>query len=162
MKKLFYLMGFALMTVMALTLTSCGDDDDDLSNTTTTKELTAVHKIKITVTGQTDKFKWNATFRGMVWNSNNTAEAAKIYDDKGNVFEYVENFSEAVGRTDKNGTLMAAAMVITDFDENNTGEITVKMEGWVDSKMTNSKTVVIKAGEQKAHALSFTTVPIDD
>ena len=97
----------------------------------------------------------------MVWNGSQ-AEVAKIYDEKGNVIEYLENFSQVSAQTDKNGTLMAAAILITDFDENNTGEMTIQLEGWIDGKMTNSKTVKIKAGEQKAHTVSFSTVPLND
>ena len=162
MKKFIYLMSVALMAMMSFTLTSCGgDDDDNVLNTTTTENLKAVHKIKVTVSGQTNLFKWSAHFRGMVWNGNQ-AEVAKIYDEKGNVIEYLENFSQVTAQTDKNGTLMAAALLITDFDENNTGEMTIQLEGWIDGKMTNSKTIKIKAGEQKAHTVSFSTVPLND
>lgn len=160
MKKFYFLMTIVLMAMMSLSLTSCGDDDDDFK-TTTGKETIAVHKIKITVSGRPDLFKWKANFTGMTL-VGNASVPSNVYDEDGNVIDVVENFSQVTVQTDKNGSMMAAAMVVTDFDEGNTGEMTINFEGWIGGKRTNSKTVTIKAGEQKAHALSFTTIPLDD
>lgn len=154
------MMTIVLMAMTSLSLISCGDDDDN-PKTTAGKETIAVHKIKITVAGNPDLFRWEANFNGLTW-VNNTASPAIIYDENGKEIDFVENFTQVTAQTDKNGSLMAAAMVVTDFDERNTGEITVTFEGWIGGKRTNSKVYTIKAGAQKAHTLSFTTIPLDD
>ena len=52
-------------------------------------------------------------------------------------------------------------MVIADFEENNNGEITVRLEGYIDGKLANSMTYTFRGGEKNVHSIGFTTVPLD-
>ena len=77
----------------------------------------------------------SANFNGLTWHDNR-AEQAIVYDEYGNALgEKTDNFSSLTGQTTKEGTALAAAMVITDFEENNNGEITVRLEGYIDGKL---------------------------
>jgi hypothetical protein len=113
------------------------------------------------VTGDPGSFKWSANFNGLTWHDNR-AEQAIVYDEYGNALgEKTDNFSSLTGQTTKEGTALAAAMVITDFEENNNGEITVRLEGYIDGKLANSMTYTFRGGEKNVHSIGFTTVPLD-
>ena len=162
MKKLFGLFTFVMVTMLTVTLFSCGNDEnEDIFNQVENTEITAVHKIKISVTGLPGSFKWSVNFNGLTWHDNK-AEKAIVYDENGQALaEKIENFTSLSGETTKDGTTLAAAMIITDFDANNNGEITVKLEGYIDGKLRNTKTYTFKGGEQKMHSFGFTTIPLD-
>ena len=161
MKKLVYLLLITLMATGTATLSSCGDDGKDEIMNDGDSRITAVHKIKITVTGEPGSFKWSANFNGLTWHGNK-AEKAIIYDEYGNALgEKTENFTTLTGETTEEGTALAAAMVITDFEEGNTGEITVRLEGFIDGRLANAKTCTFRGGEKNVHSIGFTTVPLD-
>ena len=161
MKKLFYLACLTMMAMATTTLHSCGDDEkDEMMNNEETRR-TAVHKIRITVTGNPGSFQWSANFNGLTWHDNK-AEEAVIYDGNGNALaEKTDNFTSLSGETTKDGTALAAAMVVSDLEEGNTGEITVRMEGYIDGRLTNAMTHVLRGGERKYHSIGFTTIPLD-
>ena len=161
MKKFIYLVCMAVMATATMTVSSCGDDEKDEIENTVDNSLTAVHKIKITMTGNIDKFKWSVNFKGMTWHDN-VASMATIYDANGNAIEgYVENIPDISGETNKYGTTLAAAVVVTDFGANNTDEISVKLEGFKNGKLTNAKTFDIKGSGYGVHSFAFTTIPTD-
>ena len=162
MKKSIYLVSVAMMAVLSLTLASCGgDDDDNVLNKTTTGSQTAVHKIKFSVTGNVDKFKWTVSFRGTTWDGN-VASMATIYDAKGNAIdEYVENIPDMSGETNKYGATLVAAVLVTDYDASNTDQISFKFEGFINGKLTNAKTFDIQGNGAGGHAFSFSTIPLD-
>ena len=162
MKNFISLICFAVMAMAAMTLSSCGDDEkNDIINSGVDNQTTAVHKIKITVTGRPGSFKWKANFNGLVWH-HNKAELAVIYDENGNALEgELENFTALTGETTKEGTTLVAAVVVSDFEVGNSGEITFRMEGYINGKLTNTKTYVCRGGEQNVHSIGFSTIPID-
>ena len=161
MKKLINLFCLTLMAMATVTLSSCGDDEKDEIMDNGDSRTTAVHRIKISVTGDPGTFKWSANFNGLTWHDNR-AEQAIVYDEYGNALgEKTDNFSSLTGQTTKEGTALAAAMVITDFEENNNGEITVRLEGYIDGKLANSMTYTFRGGEKNVHSIGFTTVPLD-
>ena len=161
MKKVFGLVCLTLMAMVAVTLSSCGDDEKDEIMNNGDGRMTAVHCIKIYVTGEPGSFKWSANFNGLIWR-NNKAEKAVVYDEYGKPLgEKTENFTSLTGVTTKDGTALAAAMVVTDFEKGNAGEITVRLEGYVDGRLTNALAYVFRGGEKNVHSIGFSTVPLD-
>ena len=102
-----YLVCMAVMATATVTVSSCGDDEKDEIENTVDNSITAVHKIKITVTGNIDKFNWTVHFKGMTWH-NNVASVATIYDAKGNAIEdFVENVPDISGETNKSNPTLS-------------------------------------------------------
>lgn len=163
MKKYFYFICMVFMSIATVTLSSCGNDDDTTSgNTDADKtEMIAVHKIKIAVTGNPGTFKWSATFNGLTYH-NHKAEPAVIYDDKGNTVEgRVSNFNTITVETNQYGTALAAAILVTDYDMDKAGDLTFRLEGYVDGKLRNSKTYTVKGGEISSFPIGFTSISLD-
>lgn len=164
MKKIHYLFCIAMMTIATMTLTTaCGGDDEDRPFVDNNDHpITAVHKIIIRVSGDTDNFKWRANFTALEWDGSK-AKATDVFDEKGKILpQIVENFSYLSAETNKNGTTMATAMLVSDKVENNTGVLTVKYEGYLNGKMTNSKTFVIQGGKEVVQTIAFTSMPTSE
>lgn len=161
MKKFVSLFCLTLMAMATVTLSSCGNDEKDEIMDHGDSWITAVHKIRISVTGNPGSFKWSANFNGLTWHDNK-AEQAVVYDEYGNALdEKTENFTSLTGQTTREGTALAAAMVVTDFEGNNPGEITVRLEGYIDGRLSNAMTYMFNGGEKNVHSIGFTTVPLD-
>lgn len=158
MKKFICLLSIVMMAFASVVLSSCGNDDDEENNNEITLKMTAVHKIKITLTGDTDNFNCSALFKGMTW-QNNKAEIAEIFDDNGKVLMgQVENFTSLTGNTNKYGTTLVVAVLISDNKPGNTGEVIIKFEGYIDGKITNTQSYTIKGSEEKYHSFTFSTI----
>ena len=157
----------ALTAMTCMTFTSCGGDGSSNTIDVDTNVETGMHKVVLTVSGDTSNWTWGGNAHGMIWENGHNTNAV-MYDKDGKpqgiIYRMNDGEMSFTAMTDDKGMYISFTLVAIDDDVSADGEINFSFHGYKDNKLIKKENISFKHGQNKGgniHSFTFTTSTIE-